>query len=121
VTCSSANAGANIKEESLNRQVVRNLLNGHELKCTMDDGRTATGVLVCIDRLQNIILSNVVEERTVDSSMYETAKTPGQVITIKRRLSQAMIPGPHLVKVEVTKAVYDAAICKVSPVIDAFQ
>lgn len=70
---------------------------------------------------KNVILSNVVEERTVDSSMYDTAKTPSQVITVKRRLSQAMIPGPHLVKVEVTKAVYDAAMCKVSPVIDALQ
>jgi hypothetical protein len=69
-------------------------------------------------RRKNIILSNVTEERYVDSSMYETAKTPSQLITVKRRLSQAMIPGPHLVKVEVTKAVYDVAI---EPVMGSVQ
>ena len=46
----------------------------------------------------------------VDSSIYRTSKTPSRMITVKRRLSQAMIPGPHLVKVEVTREVYDAAI-----------
>ena len=46
----------------------------------------------------------------VDSSIYLTAKSPSRIITVKRRLSQAMIPGPHLVKVEVTRDVYDAAV-----------
>jgi hypothetical protein len=41
-----------IVEENPHRQAVRNLLHGHELlKCTLDDGRIATGALVCIDRL----------------------------------------------------------------------
>ena len=61
-------------------------------------------------RRKNIILSDVVEERMVDSSIYLTAKSPSRIITVKRRLSQAMIPGPHLVKVEVTRDVYDAAV-----------
>jgi hypothetical protein len=50
--------------------------------------------------------------------MYETAKTPSQLLTVKRKLSQAMIPGPHLVKVEVTKEVYDVAI---APIIGSVQ
>ena len=41
-----------ISEENPHRQAVRNLLHGQELlKCTLDDGRIATGALVCIDRL----------------------------------------------------------------------
>ena len=56
---------------------------------------------------KNIILSNVVEERGVDTTVYETAKKPGKTVTTIRNLSQAMIPGVHLVKVEVAKQVYN--------------
>jgi hypothetical protein len=58
------------------------------------------------------------EERFVDSSMYETAKESRQIISVKRKLSQAMIPGPNLVKVEVARSVYDVAI---EPIIGSAQ
>ena len=111
------------------QQAMRNLL-GQTLKCTLADGRTATGTLICIDRLyvvthvfcccktyllltqdyvmfrKNLILSHVVEERTVDSAVY-SGSTGGKIIRTKRVLVQAMIPGIQLVKVELAQSVYE--------------
>jgi len=84
-------------------RAMENLL-GKTLKCTLDDGRTAIGDLVCIDRLKNIILKDAVEERWVDSTVYNS--TSGNVVVAKRSLSQAMIPGKHLVKVEISQDLY---------------
>eukprot|EP00547_Thalassionema_nitzschioides_P014756 CAMPEP_0194241592 /NCGR_PEP_ID=MMETSP0158-20130606/7412_1 /TAXON_ID=33649 /ORGANISM="Thalassionema nitzschioides, Strain L26-B" /LENGTH=100 /DNA_ID=CAMNT_0038976517 /DNA_START=50 /DNA_END=352 /DNA_ORIENTATION=- len=92
---------------------MRKLL-GKTLKCTLDDGRIATGKLICVDRLKNLILGHVLEERTVDSSFYcdeDYAATNGsKVIVAKRELTQAMIPGIHLIKVEIEKSLYEEEI-----------
>ena len=55
---------------------------------------------------KNIILKDVVEERWVDSSVYNSNTTNGNVVVAKRRLSQAMIPGKHLVKVQISQDLY---------------
>ena len=60
---------------------------------------------------KNLILSQVVEERTVDSSVYSHEKdAPSSEISAKRLLAQAMIPGSHLVKVEIAQSTYDKFI-----------
>ena len=55
---------------------------------------------------KNLILSHVVEERTVDSAVY-SGSTGGKIIRTKRVLVQAMIPGIQLVKVELAQSVYE--------------
>lgn len=58
---------------------------------------------------KNLILKDVVEERWVDTSVYAGAndnEKSSKVIVAKRNLSQAMIPGKHLVKVEVSQQLY---------------
>jgi hypothetical protein len=55
---------------------------------------------------KNLILVNVIEERWIDSADYSTTNTT-RLLT-QRELSQAMIPGTHLAKVEVEKMVYDS-------------
>jgi hypothetical protein len=61
---------------------------------------------------KNLILTNVEEERWIDSSDYST--TNDSKILARRNLSQAMIPGIHLRKVEIEKSTYTE---KVEPVI----
>jgi small nuclear ribonucleoprotein (snRNP)-like protein len=78
---------------------------GQSVKCTLDDGRTATGTFVCLDRLRNIILSDVLEERPVPASVY--GGDSNTILVAERQLAQAMIPGAHLVKVEITKDVHE--------------
>lgn len=65
-------------------------------------------IILCKFR-KNLILSQVVEERKVNSAMYSDA-TEGEIITTKRVLAQAMIPGIHLVKVEVSKTEYQKLV-----------
>lgn len=84
---------------------VANLL-GSEVLCTLSDGRTAQGKFVCIDRRRNMILSDCVERRRISTYDYDTAGTPEAFKLVERKLPQAMIPGDHLVKVEVRKKVY---------------
>ena len=55
---------------------------------------------------KNLILSQVIEERSVDSALY-SGSTGGKIITTKRVLVQAMIPGIHLVRVELAQSVYE--------------
>ena len=94
------------EEKEKTAQVFVKSILGRTIQCTLDDGRTATGVFICLDRLKNMILTNVEEQQRISSS-----KSPsdfgtdnnkyeeGGAIYRKRRLSQAMIPGKHLVKV----------------------
>jgi hypothetical protein len=56
---------------------------------------------------KNLILTNVVEERWVDSSDYSTATQ--EKVLASRQLSQAMIPGSRLMKVEIDESLYNAA------------
>jgi hypothetical protein len=53
---------------------------------------------------KNLILTSVVEERWIDTSDYST--TNNSKILARRNLSQAMIPGTHLCKVELDKSTY---------------
>ena len=59
-------------------------------------------------------MTNVEEERWIETSDYST--TNDSKILARRTLSQAMIPGIHLLKVEIDKSTY---LEKVEPVIDA--
>jgi len=61
---------------------------------------------------KNLILNHVVEVRRVDSSVYADEQmmdddSSTKIITAKRLLAQAMIPGSHLVKVEIAQSTYD--------------
>lgn len=91
---------------------------GARLRCTLHDGRTATGTFICMDRLKNIILVDVWEERTIRPSDYGASitttatTTPGSNVSndcvpVRRELAQAMIPGKHLVKVEIDEELYE--------------
>jgi small nuclear ribonucleoprotein (snRNP)-like protein len=88
---------------------------GQPITCTLDDGRTVQGKFLCIDRLRNIILTNVVERRTIQTSDYrfgdeshdpEDAST-NKTLPVERHLGQAMVPGSRLVKVEIEKSIHE--------------
>lgn len=102
------------KQES--RDVISSLF-GKEIRCTMDDGRTVHGKLICLDRLRNMILSDVVEVRLLPQHLQRPHLLEGVAVALpstaesvdcysERRLSQAMIPGKHLVKVEVEESIW---------------
>lgn len=61
---------------------------------------------------KNLILTNVEEERWIDTSDY--SNTNDSKILSRRNLSQAMIPGIHLRKVEIDKSTYTE---KVEPIV----
>mmetsp|Transcript_17505 Transcript_17505/g.36484 ORF Transcript_17505/g.36484 Transcript_17505/m.36484 type:complete len:147 (-) Transcript_17505:512-952(-) len=116
-----------------NKEILRTVqhLLGSHLKITMTDGRTATGNFTCLDRLGNIVLSDVCERRVIGyddtttsslpelrstdddgcvneaSSTQEQEKNNEQKNIYKwdteRCLSQAVIPGGKLLKVEISK------------------
>lgn len=63
-----------------------------------------------------MILKDAVEERWVDSSVYQHgATTPpsSEVVVTKRHLTQAMIPGKHLVKVEISQKLYNEHLASI--------
>lgn len=86
------------------RAAIENLI-GKRLKCTLDDDRIVLGTFHCLDRLKNMILCDVVEERWINASDYST--TSNERIHVQRRLAQAMVPGKFLTKVEVVKETYE--------------
>ena len=86
---------------------VENLL-GERIKCTLDDGRHVAGTFLCLDRLTNIILSNAVEERVISSADYSDTTHEHMIVT--RNLSQAMIPGERLRKVEVDASTFQSRV-----------
>jgi len=86
---------------------VRSLL-GEKIKCTLDDGRSVSGTFVCIDRLTNLILTDAMEERMICSSDY--SDTNDEKILTRRSLSQVMIPGERLQKVEVDQLLFDTKL-----------
>ena len=110
------------------QEAVSKLL-GSTVICTLDDGRSLEGTLVCLDRLKNIILSSVTETRKVsredygsyleglDPPVIDTNRLNGKedvvdengCIVVTRKLSQAFAPGSRLVKVEVTQKTWDRA------------
>jgi len=99
---------------------------GQSILCTLDDGRTVRGTFMCLDRLKNIILTNVVEERFIDIADYQypmsteeqknmsdptetlsSIPSTDRILPVKRYLGQAMIPGERLVKVEIDRSIHD--------------
>lgn len=108
------------------KEAVPKLL-GNTVICTLDDGRSLEGTLVCLDRLKNIILSSVTETRKVpleeygayleglDPPIIDTSRLDGKediidengCVVVTRKLSQAFAPGTRLVKVEVTEKTWD--------------
>ena len=92
---------------------------GSEVVCTLDDGRTLTGTLRCLDRLGNVVLSDATEVRTVARGNYGAylAGAPavpscqsggsgdGDPVRVERALDQAVATGARLVKVEVARRV----------------
>lgn len=101
----------------------KSVLLGQKVKTTLSDGRILTGKLICIDRLKNLILTFVKEERLIDPSDYKYRVNdhdddnvddnddnfvPDDSILRKKKvvrfISQAMIPGSQLVKVEIAKS-----------------
>lgn len=61
---------------------------------------------------KNIILTDVSEERNIRRSDYgaATQDDDDDLVRVQRELAQAMIPGKHLVKVEIEKATYEKRI-----------
>ncbi len=94
-------------ERQTAKDKVQRLL-GQRIKCTLDDGRFVTGTFLCVDRLTNLILTNALEERMISSSDY--SDTTDEQVLVTRNLSQAMIPGERLKKVEVEKATFDSIL-----------
>mmetsp|Transcript_1902 Transcript_1902/g.5020 ORF Transcript_1902/g.5020 Transcript_1902/m.5020 type:complete len:146 (-) Transcript_1902:652-1089(-) len=116
------------------REAMGKLL-GCTVKCTLVDGRIATGRFVCLDRLRNIILCDVLEVRKVPVAAYgsyvdsarqqhghdskgkskeersnEHEASSKHYVYAARKLSQAMVPGKHLVKVEVSQKIWDSKV-----------
>ena len=90
---------------------------GSEVRCTMDDGRIVSGKLLCLDRLKNMILHDVVEIRRLPQQLHllgtdsknvsEATDTQENVSLCERKLIHAMVPGKRLVKVEVKESIWE--------------
>ena len=94
--------------ESMDPTDVLHKLLGARIKCTLDDGRSATGRFICVDRLMNIILTDAVEERMISTSDY--SDSTNATLPAVRKLGQALIPGERLTKVEIEKSLLDTRI-----------
>jgi small nuclear ribonucleoprotein (snRNP)-like protein len=71
----------------------------------------------------NLILTNVVEERQINTDDYKCRKKDGdededqkrdkqmttKTMTVQRHLTQAMIPGSRIVKLEIEQSIHDRA------------
>ena len=91
------------------------LLLGSKLRVTMTDGRVAHGNFVCLDRLGNIILDDVVECRRVAyiaPGLSEEGQEKNKLYewNTERLLSQAVIPGNRLAKVEIAKTEWEERV-----------
>lgn len=58
----------------------------------------------CLDKLRNFILLDV------DETVVKVDASTGEDTLVKRRLGQVMVPGKHLVKVEVEEKAWQAAL-----------
>ena len=59
-----------------------------------------------------MILTNVVEERWVQTSDYST--TTDEKLLVRRKLSQAMITGASIQKIEMDRSIYDFVLGSVN-------
>lgn len=88
---------------------------GQTICCTLQDERKLSGTLISLDRECNIILHDVMEIRYVHANMYnqnwhdanpnncEMVVEGEDRITVRRSLSQALVPGDKIVKVELIR------------------
>jgi hypothetical protein len=53
-----------------------------------------------------MILMDVIEQRVINRADYSADATPKEFLVL-RELAQAMIPGKHLVKVEIEKEIFE--------------
>ena len=94
------------------------LLLGSKLRITMTDGRFVTGKFICLDRLCNVTLENVVEHRRLAYiSPSESGEGDEQKLyqwDTERTLSQAVIPGSRLAKIEISKGEFEARVVQSS-------
>ena len=109
---SSASAKSTSEENNLLDTI--HLLLGSKLRITMSDGRIATGKFICLDRLGNVTLENVVEHRRLAYiSPSESGEGDEQKLyqwDTERTLSQAVIPGSRLAKIEISKGEFEARV-----------
>jgi hypothetical protein len=56
---------------------------------------------------KNMILMDVIEQRVINRADYSADATPKEFL-VERELAQAMLPGKHLVKVEIEKEEFEA-------------
>lgn len=89
------------------KEKIQSLL-GEKIKCTLVDGRAVLGELIVLDRKNNLILVNAKEERIVASSDY--SDNSDRDILVTRELSQVMIPGERLMKIEINQALFDSVM-----------
>lgn len=89
------------------KEKIQSLL-GEKIKCTLVDGRSVLGELIVLDRKNNLILVNAKEERIVASSDY--SDNSDRDILVTRELSQVMIPGERLMKIEINQALFDSVM-----------
>ena len=61
-----------------------------------------------------MILMDVLEEREINPEDYEGSTCKAKRVPVQRELSQAMIPGKHLFKVEIDKEVYRKKMAKIN-------
>lgn len=92
---------------------VKELL-GQSIKCTLQDGRTISGTLIAFDREKNIVLRDALEIRSVPSNIYISQRSAtminddnlskminvADVVSLERKLSEALVPGNKVEKVE---------------------
>jgi hypothetical protein len=65
--------------------------------------------MICFFFRKNIILQDCVEERNIHSQDYNPDAEPVTAIAT-RQLQLAMVPGKHLVKVQIDRATYQAKV-----------
>ena len=99
--------------DSNSKSIIEKLL-GSWIICTLADGRTAEGKLLCVDRMSNIILADCTERRQLRNKDYNEKHCDDDDNVVSkeatRHLRQAMVPGNHLVKVEIDEKVYEQKV-----------
>lgn len=94
---------------------------GSKIRVTMKDGRTVNGTFVCLDRLNNILLEDAIEHRKIGYKQNIVSSDDGsseeQLYTwdAEREISQAMVRGDKIVKVEICESEWVERIGEMSP------
>ena len=94
---------------------------GSKIRVTMKDGRTVDGTFVCLDRLNNILLEDAIEHRKIGYKQTIVRSDDGSseeqlyMWDTEREISQAMIRGDKLVKVEICESEWVERIGEMSP------